>query len=388
MTLFFIIPFLLVLGGGYILTSVAEDENTSPQDLIFNGEIYTYPDNQLSENLNGQLNGQIASSDQMTDDEENQILINTETKAITANYELDSTEEIYLQSIITQVESGVVIGSLSPLDQQKLVDAQVTYTIETTTADADSSNNDTLYVLNFISTITIYMILIFGIQLIATEIFEEKSSRAMEIIITNTKPQTHMLVKMLSNTLLIVTMFLMMIFGSVLGLIGLSFLKPDSIGKFRVLVLEMLQQGNIVINPEFIISALLIIAIGVITIITFELLASTLAAMTHTYEDFQKANTPLVLIIVIPYMISLMNIAPVSKILAFFPLFTTFFAPGLYLSGDVSLLILGLYLIIQIVFLGLLYWLAVPIYREGLLNYSTSSQFEIIKRGLKNRNNF
>lgn len=372
---------VIVIGVGLLADNLFDDQN--PLANLVADQVYVYPDNDVSKVIislmpDAELIDNPEFTTEMTESDDDISIINTETNIITSNYLIDTVAETTLTSIVIQAQNLVAIQTIPVEHRQAIIDSQNPPTFESTTDE--SENSDFLYGVSFASTLVIYFAIIFGIQLLGSEVFEEKSSRAMEIIITNVKPTAHMLVKITSTFIFILAIGLAVILGAIVGIVSLKFISPDSIGVLVDLVVDYLQEINIVINSELFIFSGLVLISSIFAILLFQILAAVTAAMTTSYEDYQKANGPVIIFLLIPYFISIFGVDLFSKVLVYIPFFTPFFAPKLYLSNEFSLIGFALAILIQFVSIIVLFKLSAPIYREGLLNYSTSSLKQIIKR--------
>src|SRR5699024_10251582 len=74
-----------------------------------------------------------------------------------------------------------------------------------------------------------FMLVIFLIQMIGTEINDEKSSRSMEIIISNVSPKAHFFSKILSYNIFIISQGLLLIIYAVIGMVVRNLIGGDSI---------------------------------------------------------------------------------------------------------------------------------------------------------------
>lgn len=372
---------IIVIGVGLLADNSIDSEN--PLASMVADEIYVYPDNQVSNViLNILPQAEMINDDTFTQamiESENDIsIINTEQNVITSNYTLDTLAETTLSGIVVQAQNAVALETIPAEYQQAVISSQIPPTFKST--NTENENSDLLYGVSFASTLLIYFAIIFGIQLLGSEIFEEKSSRAMEIIITNVKPTVHMLVKITSTFVFILAIGLSVILGAIVGVVGLKIISPDTIGLLVDMLVDYLQSINIVINSELFIFIGFILLSSILAILLFQILAAVTAAMTTSYEDYQKANGPVIIFLLIPYFISIFGVDLFSKVLVYVPFFTPFFAPKLYLGGELSIFAFGIAILVQFMTVLILFKLSAPIYREGLLNYSTSSLKQIIKR--------
>lgn len=372
----------IVVGVGLLANSLIDQEN--PLGMVIADQIYVYPDNQISANLLTLLpQAELTDSDQFTpemiESKDDISIINTETNVITSNYQVDTLAESTLSMLVVNAQSSIALSSIPSEYQQMIVNSQTPPTFKSVGEQAQA-NSDFLYGVSFASTLVIYFAIIFGIQLLGSEIFEEKSSRAMEIIITNVKPNVHMLVKISGVFIFLMSIVLAVVLGAMSGVLILKFISPDSIGLLIDTIVDYLQTVDIVFNSQFFIFILLNTVSSAFAILLYQVLAAVMAAMTTSYEDYQKANGPVIIFLLIPYFISVFDISIFSKVFVYIPFFTPFFAPKLYLANDLSLLGFGIAIAIQLVTIVGLFKLVSPIYREGLLNYSTSSFKQIVKR--------
>ncbi|WOO86632.1 ABC transporter permease [Mollicutes bacterium LVI A0039] len=381
-----LLPFLLIVIGGNLAMNKFEEEQ-GLFDLDFADTTYIYPRDELATVVSTGFSDPIFLEDVSDldslfaeNEEDDQIVIDLTSNTITSNFSISTTDKMQLDSHIQNAKMSAVIGELPVDNQMKLAEANTPMNYE---SSVDDDNESLLYGLGMLNTVAIYFIMILGFQLLGNEIFEEKNSRAMEVIITNTKPQVHMLVKIISTLIFLVAMIVSLVIGLVAGLLVLAKLKPDSIGMIIDFAIETLTNLSISVDYTLIIFIVLTILTGLFAILLYQIISAVIAAISTSYEDYQKFNGPLIVFLMIPYILSLLDIAAVSKAMVFIPFFTPYFSTKLFLGGDLAIGMFGLCVVIQAVFTYMLFRFLAPIYREGLLNYSTSSFKEIIKRSYK-----
>lgn len=378
----FTFALVIVIALGFLADSFVSDSENPLANLIAD-QILIYPENDISTLILATMpDSELVSSSKLSDEQieskDDILLVNTEENTITSNFRLDTLAETTITSMLQNAKNQVAISQIPEQYQKQITSSQLAP--EFIYTGDESENSGFLYGVNFVTTLVIYFIIIFGIQLLGSEIFEEKSSRAMEIIITNTKPTTHMVVKIISTLIFLLSIILSVVLGVLAGVIVLYFALPQTIGELVDLLLNYLHDFNIVLNAEFFVFLIFVLISSFLAILLFQILAAVTAAMTTSYEDYQKANGPVIIFLLVPYMISMIGLGSITKVLVFIPFFTPFFAPKLYLGADISLLLFGVIIVIQLITVLILFKLASPIYREGLLNYSTSSFKQILKR--------
>ena len=202
-----------------------------------------------------------------------------------------------------------------------------------------------------------FFIITILVQMIGAEINEEKSTKSMEIIISNVTPLSHLIAKIVSCSLFtLIQISLIIIFGFIS-----SMFSKSGIGGLNSSTTEGFIQSIMgsLITKDFIRSFLNILPILIpsflLTIITYALLASVFASISTNIDDFQQLQTPLMFIISIGFYLSLLSIlfegSIFIKIMSFVPLISFMLAPTLYILGQISINSLFISFLLQIIFL-------------------------------------
>lgn len=217
-----------------------------------------------------------------------------------------------------------------------------------------------------------FMLIIFLVQMIGGEICEEKTTKSMEVIISNVSPKVHLLAKIIANNLFVLLQALLLfIYGLVAFFISSrngSLNIPSEITS----VWDSLSASGLINNIVSLLPLLLVLII--LSFLAYSLLAGILASMTTNIEDFQQLQTPIVFILLAGYYLAIMagmfQGSIFLKIAGYIPLISCLLAPTLYIMGEISILDI---LIAIILLIGLLYLLiryGMKIYKVGILNYS------------------
>ena len=124
-----------------------------------------------------------------------------------------------------------------------------------------------------------------------------------------------------------------------------------------------------------------------LTFFAYSLLAGILASMTTNLEDFQQLQTPIVIISLVGYYLSMMasmfSGSLFIKIMSYVPYISSLLAPTLYVMGEIGLfdLIISIGLLIGTIYLLIKYGLR--IYKVGILNYSQSGLWKKMFKAMK-----
>ena len=131
----------------------------------------------------------------------------------------------------------------------------------------------------------------------------------------------------------------------------------------------------------------LIIIFFIITLVTYAILAAVLASMTTNIDDFQQLQTPLMLIVSIGFFLSMFAIIYTGsnfiKVMSYIPLISLLISPALYMLGEIGITSLIISIIIQAIFLIIVFKRGLKVYKVGILNYSGEHLWKKILIALK-----
>ena len=234
-----------------------------------------------------------------------------------------------------------------------------------------------------------FMLTIFLVQMIGAEVNDEKTTRGMEIIISNVSPKTHFFSKIIAGNLFVIMQGALLIGYGGLGLLVRKILGTGSIvnglGTNVSGVLNGILTTEFISKLSYIIPLTLILML--ITFLAYSLLAGILASMTTNAEDFGQLQTPIMIISLIGYYLAMM--AGVFKgslfihILSYIPLISAILAPSLLVLGQIGIVDIAISIIITLIFNYLLIKYGLKIYKVGILNYSSKDLWKKMFKALK-----
>lgn len=233
-----------------------------------------------------------------------------------------------------------------------------------------------------------FMLIILLVQSIGTEINEEKSTRSMEIIISNVSAKTHLFAKILSGNLFIIFQTILIFLYGALGFLLRSFTPSVTGGMSDTIkdVLSSLQSSGIMDKLIVIIPITLVLML--LSFLAYSLLAGILASMTVNIEDYQHVQLPIILICLISYYLSFMasmfDGSTFIKVLSYFPLISCLLSPALLMIGQVTIIDVFVSVGIMILFIYVIIKYGLRIYKIGILNYSTDNMWKKIFKAVKN----
>ena len=234
-----------------------------------------------------------------------------------------------------------------------------------------------------------FILVIFLVQMIGAEINDEKTTRGMEIIISNVSPSVHFFSKCIAGNLFILIQGGLLILYAFLGLVSRSFFSDttglgDLTGQLTT-ILGGLFTPSFIDSLKYIIPLVLVLMI--LTFIGYSLVAGILASVTTNTEDLQQVQTPIILIVLLGYYLAMMAGAfkgsVIINILGYVPFLSAILSPSLLVMGEFSVVdvLISIGLMGLTIFILIKYGLKV--YKVGILNYSSNGLWKKMFKALK-----
>lgn len=236
-----------------------------------------------------------------------------------------------------------------------------------------------------------FMLSIFLVQMIGAEVNDEKTTKGMEIIISNVSPKTHFFSKVIAGNLFVILQGVLLFAYLGLGLLIRKLIGGANIangmGDEVITVISQLLSSDIGSKLSYIIPMVLLLML--LTFIGYSLLAGILVSMTTNIEDFQQLQTPIMILSLVGYYLSMMagmfNGALFIKIFAFIPFISAILAPSLLVLGQFSIVEFIISTLIMILTNYLLIKYGLKIYKVGILNYSSKDLWKKMFKALKSK---
>jgi len=234
-----------------------------------------------------------------------------------------------------------------------------------------------------------FMLTIFLVQMIGAEVNDEKTTRGMEIIISNVSPKTHFFAKVIAGNLFVIIQGILLFAYAGLGmlirnLIGGTNTTSGVITEIGSMVSSVLS-SNIGSSLIYVIPLTLILMLC--TFVAYSLLAGILASMTTNTEDFQQLQTPIMIISLVGYYLAMMagvfEGATFIKILSFVPFISAILSPSLLVLGQIGIIEVTISIVLTILTIWLLVKYGLRIYKVGILNYSSKDLWKKMFKALK-----
>lgn len=232
-----------------------------------------------------------------------------------------------------------------------------------------------------------FLLIMLVIQMIGAEINEEKSTRSMEIIISNVSASVHFFSKVLAANLFIIMQTLLIVIYGMVGMLlrgnsGISSIKNiDAVNNVVTSIGDLQILNNLGNYIPF------ILILMFITLLGYSILAGILASMTTNMEDFQQLQTPMIVISLIGFYLAIMSSmfdgSLFIRIFSYIPFISAILSPSLLITGVIGIKDIILSILLMIVVIYLLVKYGLKIYKEGILNYSSTKLWKKMLKALK-----
>lgn len=311
---------------------------------------------------------------------------------ITNEY-LEMLDTQKITSAINNTKSAIAIAN-SSISAEELASIYEPVSIERvyldqTKSEEDESSQMVMGIAFPIIILPFFMLTLFLVQMIGAEVNDEKTTRGMEIIISNVSPSTHFFSKVIAGNAFVLIQGALLFLFAIMGLCTKFLVGGNEImGGVGSEIGEMIssilssQVGQSLI---YIIPLTLILMI--LTFLAYSLLAGVLASMTTNIEDFQQLQTPIVIISLAGYYLatlsSMFGGSVLLKILSYVPFISAILSPSLLLVGQIGIVDILISIILIVVTNFLLIKYGLRIYKVGILNYSSKGLWKKMFKALK-----
>lgn len=299
-------------------------------------------------------------------------------------YQLINSSITASKQNLAMEEIGISAEELAKIS--KSVEIKREY-IEANKSKEEEQNEFIMGIVTPIVIFPFFMLITLVVQMVGAEINEEKSTRSMEIIISNVPAKVHFFSKILAANLFVIIQCALLGLYSIIGMLLRGGKSLDSIQNVDVIsnVTSGMDITGMINNLVGYIPLVLILM--AVTLLGYSLLAGVLASMTTNMEDFQQLQTPIFVVSLVGFYLAIMNTmfdgAIFIRVLSYVPFISAILSPSLLVTGVIGFkdIILSILLMVVVIYLLLKYGL--KIYKEGILNYSSNRLWKKMLKALK-----
>ena len=373
---------------------VIDNTNLAYEYFKANIEIINEDENITTEKISGDLE-EITKD---INDKEIIIVINNDIEKfikaeIISEDKIDNlTYQIVLQALnSTKTTIGMISSNIEPTVLQNIssnIEVERTILNDSTSTD---ENMDLIMSSAFPTLILpFFMLIIFLVQMVGGEICEEKTTRSMEIIISNVSPKQHLLSKVLASNLFVIIQGLLLILY-----VGIAFYISHLLNTSLVDIpidfnslINVLKETGIINKLVYIIPLTIILII--LSFMAYSIVAGILASMTVNIEDFNQLQSPIMLISIAGYYLAIMAAmfdgSIFIRIISYIPFLSVFISPTLFLLGQITIFDMLISIGILGIFVYTMLKFGLKVYKVGILNYSSGKIWNKFLKAIKGNN--
>ena len=323
------------------------------------------------------------------------VLNSSPTEYLTSELiSLDKVDNLTYQIILQALNSTKsTIGMIaSDIDPEVLANISASITVERTILNdsATTDENMDMIMSSVFPTLILpfFMLIIFLVQMVGGEVCEEKTTRSMEIIISNVSPKVHLLSKVLASNIFVILQSILLILYCVIAYvvsIALGGASLSSTFDFASIFSVFGQMGNTI----FLVIPVTIILI-ILSFLSYAIVAGILASMTVNIEDFNQLQTPIMLLSIAGYYLAVMAAmfdgSIFIRIISYIPFLSVFISPTLFVLGQITIFDMLLSVLILILFIFILLKFGLKVYKSGILNYSSDKVWSRLFKAFRTKN--
>ena len=282
-------------------------------------------------------------------------------------------QEVLLQNYRAQAmaESG-----MSQEQVQQILSAQVQETLEQTESGKNQANS---YLFTYLLIMLLYMAIIFYGQMVASSVATEKSSRAMELLITSARPSSLMFGKVFGAGCAGLLQFVL-ILGTAYGAYQIN--EPYYTGAMSVM------KSLFNLPVETLLFALVCFVMG---FFIYAFMCAALASLVSRLEDLSNVITPATMLFVVVFFIVIVALntgevdTPLMIACSYIPLTSPMAMFVRFTMGEVAVWEVTVSVVLMAAGAAALGYLGAAIYRVGVLMYGKPPKLSGLFAMLKNQ---
>ena len=233
---------------------------------------------------------------------------------------------------------------------------------------------------NLIISIPMLMIVLRAVIFVGVDIVQEKSSKAIETIISSVPPRIHFISKVSASLVFVLAQgALMLVFFLIASLVG-GAIGSAPAGALGSLSLDM---GSIALY----VLVAMIFALGMSLV--YIVIGGLIAAMSNTQEDYQNAQGPITMLILLGFYLNMFLVPAgdvgmkILRIVSYIPPISGFTAPVAFAGGIIIWWELLISLALMCGLFAFVIYFFGPVYRVSILNYDNSKFLKRLKNNFK-----
>ena len=325
----------------------------------------------------------------------NDDLSNFINAEIIVNNNIDPIVSQLISTSLNTVKTNIALKHYN-ISESMLETIDSPVVVEKTNLDSSKSTDEMMDLVMGVAfpvmILPFFMLTIFLVQMIGAEINEEKTTKGMEIIISNVSPRVHFFSKLIASNLFVLIQGALLFIDVVIAIMIRIFVGNGSLNNLAgdidiSSIINSLSETGFLDNLVYIIPITLILML--LTFIAYSLVAGILASMTTNIEDYQQVQAPIIIISLVGYYLSMIAAmfdgSIIIRILSYIPFISALLSPALLVLGQIGIIDILVALVILIVTIYILFKYGLRIYKVGILNYSSSGLWKKMFKAVKEK---
>jgi len=285
-------------------------------------------------------------------------------------YQMIYDEIVMARSRIFADDIGITLADLEILNEEPDIERQL--------LGVDAENSDTKEMIKMFSIIIVYMVLIFVLSRIASEIAQEKVSKSIEYVLTSVSAKEYLLAKVVGTTLTVLIQVLYTFVYYMIGnMISSLFVTATTDGSVNII-------GNI--DTSILSYVLAMAGYLIFTVFLTTLIQAALSAKTTSIAEAGNTTMLLMAVIIALYIISMgaispyITVTPFMYIISCLPIVSTFFVPSMMIIGQATTYQIIISFVLLILFVPLIFDLCAKHFKNGILDYTSTKKKGLFRK--------
>ncbi len=379
-TMLSLVLFLLIVGGmlifGYVTTNSEATKVGIVNENETNYEVFSANLDLVYEEIDYEKTTNI---DDFEDDYD--FVIDIDNYIVYTYGGLSFEDDVKIDLALSQLNVINVANDLEMnLDEVNLLLAPPEISYESVGDSKDLSDNAGALLITTAFTILGMFILIYGTQFLGQEILDEKTTRAMEVIMISVSAKQHMFAKIFSNLVFILTLVFEALLFLAIGFVLAEVVFPNSIEGITAMIGDIASSLD---GSEFSLIIITFILL-VITLLILYIMTAVISGTVTTVEEYQSSFTIITITTLLFYFISIfVTDIEIRTIISYLPIGNFYTLPGLIVVGSATTIQIVISIAVSLITLIIIAIFGVKVYRIGVLNYSAKGVIHVIKQALK-----
>lgn len=280
-------------------------------------------------------------------------------------YNLIYDELKEIRSELFAEKNNIAVEDLNILNEEPSIEREL--------LGVDAENSDTKQGIKMVSIILVYMVLIFVLSRIASEIAQEKVSKSIEYVLTSVSEKEYLIAKVLGATITILIQALYTFVYYLIGnMISTLFVANSVSGSIGVMFKN--------VDTSIVSYVLVMTAYLIFTVFLTTLIQAALSAKTTSVAEAGNTTMILMSVIIALYFVSIAvitpytTVSPLMYILSCLPIVSTFFVPAMMIIGQATTFQIIISFVLLIATVPLIFNVCAKHFKNGILDYTSSNK--------------